>query len=137
MCPHVELVVNNRGRGISLVVEIVHFENLPLGAGLDDGRLALLAQQKYLPSAGDWGRIAVNVETVFNTKVQMLARHKSQREWLLKHHGIDDYLEMMERWTRETGRRTGVELAEGFRRYKGHPYPRTPLLEELLAAFVV
>ena len=79
----------------------------------------------------------VNVETVFDTKVRMLARHKSQREWLLKHHGIDDYLEMMERWTRETGHRVGVGLAEGFRRYKGHPYPQTPLLEELLAGFVV
>ncbi|MEO7653464.1 MAG: PIG-L family deacetylase, partial [Bryobacteraceae bacterium] len=72
----------------------------------------------------------VNVETMFEKKTQMLARHSSQREWLRKHHGIDDYLEMMERWTRETGRRAGVALAEGFRRYKGHPYPQTPLLDE-------
>ena len=74
----------------------------------------------------------VNVESVFEEKKMMLARHKSQRDWLLKHHGVDDYLDMMERWTRERGRQAGLEFGEGFRRYKGHPYPQSPLLEELL-----
>lgn len=74
----------------------------------------------------------VDVSGVFEKKTAMLARHKSQREWLLKHHGIDDYLAMMERWTREIGQRAGMEMAEGFRRYKGHPYPQSGLLEELL-----
>jgi N-acetylglucosamine malate deacetylase 1 len=76
----------------------------------------------------------VDVHSVFEKKTEMLARHKSQREWLLKHHGIDDYLAMMERWTRDIGRRAGLDLAEGFRRYKGHPYPQTALLEELLGS---
>jgi hypothetical protein len=62
----------------------------------------------------------------------MLAEHRSQRNWLLKQHGMDDYLAQMERWTRESGRRAGLELGEGFRRYKGHPYPQTTLLEQLL-----
>src|SRR5712691_1842949 len=75
----------------------------------------------------------VDVKSVFAKKTEMLARHKSQREWLKKHHGIDDYLAVMEQWTREVGRRAGVELAEGFRRYKGHPYPQTALLEELVS----
>jgi LmbE family N-acetylglucosaminyl deacetylase len=75
----------------------------------------------------------VDVSSVFEKKTEMLARHRSQREWLLKHHGIDDYLAMMERWTREIGKRARLELAEGFRRYKGHPYPQSALLEELLA----
>lgn len=79
----------------------------------------------------------VNVEAEFQTKTAMLAEHASQRDWLLKHHGIDDYLLMMERWTREQGRRAGVQFAEGFRRYKGHPYPQTPLLEELLPGRVL
>jgi len=30
----------------------------------------------------------------------------------------------------------GLELAEGFRRYKGHPYPQSALLEELLGSAV-
>lgn len=79
----------------------------------------------------------VNVESVFEGKKMMLARHKSQREWLLKHHGIDDYLDTMERWTRACGRRAGIELGEGFRLYKGHPYPQTPLLQELLGPDLV
>lgn len=78
----------------------------------------------------------VNVETSFEEKKSMLAEHKSQRNWLLKHHGIDDYLLTMEAWTREAGAMAGFNLAEGFRRYKGHAYPQTPVLEELLAAHI-
>ena len=79
----------------------------------------------------------VDVKKVFELKKAMLAEHASQRTWLRQHHGIDEYLEMMERWTRANGERAGVELAEGFRRYKGHPYPESPLLQQLLGAAVV
>ena len=79
----------------------------------------------------------VNVAAQMQIKTAMLAEHASQRAWLLKHHGIDDYLANMQAWTRENGKRAGVEYAEGFRRYKGHPYPQTPLLEELVGAGVV
>ena len=74
----------------------------------------------------------VDVSGFFSTKKEMLAEHKSQREWLRKHHGMDDYLLRMEEWTRENGRRAGVAFAEGFRQYKGHPYPESPLLQDLL-----
>jgi LmbE family N-acetylglucosaminyl deacetylase len=74
----------------------------------------------------------VDIEPQFETKRAMLSEHASQREWLLAQHGIDDYLLAMESWTREAGRRAGVVFAEGFRHYKGHPYPATPLLEDLL-----
>jgi len=74
----------------------------------------------------------VDIGPQFETKRAMLAEHASQREWLLAQHGIDDYLLTMERWTREAGRRAGVIFAEGFRHYRGHPYPATPLLEDLL-----
>jgi LmbE family N-acetylglucosaminyl deacetylase len=79
----------------------------------------------------------VNVAAHMEIKTAMLAEHASQRGWLLRHHGLDNYLETMKAWTRENGRRAGVEYAEGFRRYKGHPYPESPLLEELLGAAVV
>ncbi len=81
--------------------------------------------------------IVVNVESVFELKRQMLGQHQSQRQWLLKHHGIDDYLEQMDAWTRECGAMAGWTFGEGFRRYKGHPYPQTPLLEELLGPDLV
>ncbi|MCW5980141.1 MAG: PIG-L family deacetylase [Bryobacteraceae bacterium] len=79
----------------------------------------------------------VNIGSTFTTKWTMFGRHESQRAWLRKHHGMDNYLETMEEWTRECGRRAGVEFAEGFRLYKGHPYPQTPLVEELLGPEVV
>ena len=78
----------------------------------------------------------VDIGPQFETKRSMLAEHASQREWLLAQHGMDDYLLTMERWTREAGCRAGVDFAEGFRHYKGHPYPATPLLEDLLGHVV-
>lgn len=78
----------------------------------------------------------VDVAPVFETKKRMLASHASQRNWLLRHHHVDDYMIQMERWTRLSGSRAGVELAEGFRHYRGHPYPESPLLQELLGRAV-
>jgi len=75
----------------------------------------------------------IDVTPVFDRKRQMLACHASQREWLRHHHGTDDYLIQMERWTHERGKLAGLQYAEGFRQYRGHPYPTTPLLQELLA----
>jgi LmbE family N-acetylglucosaminyl deacetylase len=72
----------------------------------------------------------VDVDSTFLRKQRMLAQHRSQREWLAKHHGVDDYLRQMEQWTRQRGTLAGVELGEGFRRYKGHAYPQTPALEQ-------
>ena len=78
--------------------------------------------------------LIVDVEPVFAVKRRMLAEHASQREWLLRQHGIDDFLNTMETWTRERGQSAGYSFGEGFRRYPGHPYPQTPLLERLLGS---
>lgn len=78
----------------------------------------------------------VDIEPCFEVKRAMLAEHSSQREWLRQQHGIDDYLLTMEHWTREQGRRAGTVFAEGFRQYKGHPYPETPLLQDLLGEVI-
>lgn len=74
----------------------------------------------------------IDVGAVMDIKRRMLEAHASQREWLKRQHGMADYVETMEEWTRSRGRLCGVEWAEGFRQYKGHAYPRTPLLQELL-----
>ncbi len=78
----------------------------------------------------------VDVSSAMETKRKMLAAHESQRAWLRKQHGMDDFIETMEEWTRSRGRLAGVEWAEGFRQYAGHAYPRTPLLQELLSGLV-
>jgi N-acetylglucosamine malate deacetylase 1 len=74
----------------------------------------------------------VNIKTTFKTKRYMLAAHDSQRAWLKRQHGIEDPIQEMDRWTRARGKLAGIDYGEGFRRYSGHPFPNTPLLEELL-----
>ena len=82
-------------------------------------------------------QFVVNVETVFETKWNMLACHASQRNWLIKQHGMDDYMQTMKSWTQARGSLAGLRYGEGFRQYRGHPYPETPLLQELLGEQVV
>jgi LmbE family N-acetylglucosaminyl deacetylase len=74
----------------------------------------------------------VDVTPVFPLKREMLARHASQRNWLLRQHGIDEYLDSQDHWSRLRGSEFGVEHAEAFRQYRGHPYPRDNRLLELL-----
>jgi N-acetylglucosamine malate deacetylase 1 len=74
----------------------------------------------------------VDVGATFARKVEMLSAHASQRAWLTQHHGTDDYLLEMERWTRERGTLGGVTYGEGFRQYRGHAYPQSPVLQDLL-----
>ena len=74
----------------------------------------------------------IDISGVIDTKTEMLARHASQRAWLLKHHGMDQYLEAMRQWGTERGKSCGVAFAEGFRQHLGHSYPQDNLLGELL-----
>ncbi|HKE27222.1 MAG TPA: PIG-L family deacetylase [Bryobacteraceae bacterium] len=74
----------------------------------------------------------VDVSATFERKRRMLAEHRSQREWLRHHHGVDEYLQEMERWTRDRGTLAGVSYGEGFRQYRGHPYPQMPVLQDWL-----
>lgn len=76
----------------------------------------------------------VDIAPYFERKRAMLACHASQRNWLRTQHHIDDYLVIMEEWTRARGKAASLELAEGFRRYPGHPYPQSPFLEQLTHA---
>ncbi len=74
----------------------------------------------------------VDVTSVFDLKKKMLACHASQRDWLLRQHGIDEYLDSQEHWSRKRGKEVGVEHAEAFRQYRGHAYPSDNRLLELL-----
>jgi LmbE family N-acetylglucosaminyl deacetylase len=76
--------------------------------------------------------LCVDVSGVVEVKAAMLAAHASQRAWLLKHHGMDQYLQAMRDWGAQRGRRLGVAHAEGFRQHLGHSYPQDNLLGRLL-----
>jgi N-acetylglucosamine malate deacetylase 1 len=74
----------------------------------------------------------VDVSRVFPVKREMLACHASQRNWLIRQHGIDEYLEIQGKWSSHRGAEIGVAHAEGFRQYRGHPYPQDNLLLRLV-----
>ena len=76
----------------------------------------------------------VDISGVLETKAEMLASHASQRDWLLKHHGIDQYVHAMRDWGARRGQPCGVAYAEGFRQHLGHSYPQENLLGRLLGA---
>jgi LmbE family N-acetylglucosaminyl deacetylase len=78
----------------------------------------------------------VDVTKYIDRKTSMLACHESQRKWLQKHHNMDNYLETMHTWSAERGKLAGYQFGEGFRLYGCHPYPTTPLLQDLLEGFV-
>ena len=79
----------------------------------------------------------VDIAESFAMKRQMLACHVSQAAWVARQHGISDHLASMEAWSRRRGRDFGVSLGEGFRQYRHEPYPKTPLLQDLLGEALV
>jgi len=73
----------------------------------------------------------VDITAQLEKKTEMLACHASQRNWLLAHHGMDEYLDSMKRHCAMRGRRAGVPAAEAFVQHRGHPYPKDDLLAEM------
>jgi len=74
----------------------------------------------------------LDVSETFELKMKMLACHESQRAWLRKQHGLDEYMEGSERWSAARGKEIGVAYGEAFVQHCGHPYPSSNLLLELL-----
>jgi LmbE family N-acetylglucosaminyl deacetylase len=76
----------------------------------------------------------IDVSAVIEKKAAALAAHASQRDWLLKHHGMDHYVQSMRDWGARQGRAAGVAFAEGFRQHLGHSYPQDNLLAAVLGS---
>ena len=74
----------------------------------------------------------IDIGKVMDAKAAMLAAHASQRDWLLKHHGMDHYVQAMRDWGAKRGRDHGVPFAEGFRQHLGHSYPQENIVGLLL-----
>lgn len=74
----------------------------------------------------------IDISGVIETKAEMLAAHASQRDWLMKQHGMDHYVQAMRDWSAHRGKEAGVAFAEGFRQHLGHSYPQENLLAKLL-----
>jgi len=118
-------VPNYKSGGAKLLAEIPHLYFCDPIAGRDRDNNRVMAE------------FAVDVAPFFETKKDMLREHKSQAAWEAKQHGLDDYVEAMAEWTKRRGHHFGVDFAEGFRQYRTHPYPASPLLQEMVGAALV
>lgn len=85
----------------------------------------------------------VDISDVMDQKLEMLACHKSQRDWLREHHGVDEYIESVRRFNNSLGRRAStiagreIAYAEAFRQHRGHAYPADNVIATYLPARVV
>ena len=75
----------------------------------------------------------IDVSDVIETKLEMLACHESQRQWLRSHHGMDEYLDATRRHAATRGGEAGVAYAEAFVQHAGHAYPHDDVLNDLLS----
>lgn len=80
--------------------------------------------------------LVVDITSTIDTKALMLGCHASQREWLLRQHGLDAYDRTMRHISGECGRLVDVGFGEGFRQHLGHGYPASNLLGDVLAGHV-
>lgn len=73
----------------------------------------------------------IDVSKQLAKKLEMLACHASQREWLREHHGIDEYIDAVRRIAAERGKLIKSEAAEALVQHRGHAYPQNDLLSEM------
>jgi LmbE family N-acetylglucosaminyl deacetylase len=75
----------------------------------------------------------IDITPQIERKAELLACHASQRQWLRAHHGMDEYLDAMRRHSSLRGLAIGAAFGEAFVQHRGHAYPHTDLLAELLS----
>ncbi len=85
----------------------------------------------------------VDVSGLIEQKIEMLSCHKSQRNWLREHHGMDEYVESMRRWNASLAEiavqisEKPITYAEAFRQHLGHAYPKDNVLAALFGEGVI
>lgn len=80
--------------------------------------------------------IVVDISSVIEAKAALLACHASQRDWLAKQHGEDNYLNTMRDWARMRGKQAKVKYGEGLTQHLGHPFPYTSAVFDSLKGSV-
>lgn len=82
------------------------------------------------------GDIMVDITTSMDTKTEMTACHRSQREWLRTISGVDEFVMMMKSFSERNGKLIGRQYAEGYRQHLGFSYPQDNLLGKELRPYV-
>lgn len=78
----------------------------------------------------------VDISSVMEMKEKMLCCHESQRHWLMTHHGMDEYVNIMKEGSQKRGQQINTQYAEGFRQHLGHAYPQDNILKAELGDLV-
>ncbi|HYK20393.1 MAG TPA: PIG-L deacetylase family protein [Pyrinomonadaceae bacterium] len=80
----------------------------------------------------------MDISVWMEQKLNMLACHESQRNWLRAHHGMDEYIESTRRFSSLLGQRASIvsgrsiRYSEAFRQHRGHAYPDDNVLTTFL-----
>lgn len=80
--------------------------------------------------------IIVDISTKIELKEKMLGCHKSQKNWLFQHHGMDEYTRSMKDFSKKIGIEISSDFGEGFRQHLGHAYPQNNILKQELGDLV-
>ncbi len=75
----------------------------------------------------------IDITQQLETKLEMLACHESQRNWLREHHGMDEYLDAVRHAAENRGKLVDKSAAEAFVQHRGHSYPADDVLSSLLS----
>jgi LmbE family N-acetylglucosaminyl deacetylase len=81
--------------------------------------------------------VYIDITSEMLIKERMLSCHKSQRNWLLAHHKIDEYILSMKHIAEKRGKEINKEYAEGFRQHLGHGFPQNNILKEQLGSLAL
>ncbi len=77
-------------------------------------------------------KMYVDITEEMPVKEKMLGCHASQRNWLLEHHKMDEYILAMKRFSELRGEEINVTYAEGFRQHLGHGFSQDNILQSIL-----
>lgn len=75
---------------------------------------------------------AVDISEVIDRKLEMLACHASQRQWLRRAHGMDQYLEAARQYAAQCAQGYQAEHVERFCQHVRQPHPKDDILKEIL-----
>lgn len=82
------------------------------------------------------GDVMIDITTSIDTKTEMVACHRTQRDWLRAISGVDEFVLMTKSFSERNGKLIGKRYAEGYRQHLGFSYPQDDLLAEELAPFI-
>lgn len=82
-------------------------------------------------------KMYVDITEEMPLKEKMLGCHASQRNWLLEHHKMDEYILAMKRFSAARGQEINTTYAEGFRQHLGHGFNQENILKEILGDKII